>query len=292
MRVAQFAAVVLAGIVFTGSAVRLTQSGLGCEDWPRCSADRFVPEASLHPWIEFGNRLLSGVVSGAVIAAVLTAYRRSPRRSDLIRWSWGLVLGVLAQIVLGGITVLVDLHPLVVAAHFLLSAVLMWNVLVLISRAMTPPLESPAPTADHQVSDDGVLWHSRFTVATALLVLVAGTLVSGSGPHGGDTRAARLGFDLVAITRVHSAAAWLLVAATVSLAIRFRRRSLPVPRPLTWLLGAILVQGGVGYWQYATGVPAGLVELHVIGAIAVWCAAVWLHLGLGGRAVPSQARLC
>ncbi len=268
------AAVLLAGIIFTGAAVRLTSSGLGCEDWPRCSADRIVPEWGFHPWIEFGNRLISFAVSASVGLVVWFAYRRTPRRADLIWWSWGLVAGVVVQIVLGGITVLVDLHPLFVGVHFLLSVVLMANVLVLAARASAVSSETkPSYPPRH-------LWHSRVVVLLASVVLVLGTLVTGSGPHGGDTRADRLDLSLESITRTHSLAAWLLVAATVSFALATRAK---LPPSLPRLVALLVLQGGIGYWQYAAGIPAGLVELHIVGAIAVWCSVVWMHLGLFDR---------
>ncbi len=270
-RVVGAAAVSLALIIFTGAAVRLTASGLGCEDWPACSEDRFVPEFTGHAWIEFGNRLLSGVVALATIAAVLAARRRVPYRRDLMQWAWAMVAGVLAQIVLGGMTVKVDLHPLFVSAHYLLSIYLMWVAIVLWHRAGSET-EAPAstPLVPHRVV---VL--SRIAFGLCLLVLAIGTLVSGTGPHGGDTRADRLTFDLAGITRVHSFAAWALVLSLVGLALR-----LPERRDTRLLIAVAVVQGAIGYLQYATGVPAGLVELHVIGSVAVFCAVLAHHLRL------------
>ncbi len=125
----------LAIIVVTGAAVRLTGSGLGCTDWPNCTDDRLVAPLEFHPMVEFVNRLFTGVVSVAVAAAVLGAYRRTPFRADLVRWSWGLVAGVVAQIVWGGLTVWSHLHPAVVSGHFLISMVLMWNAVTLAHRA-------------------------------------------------------------------------------------------------------------------------------------------------------------
>ncbi|MDA3039606.1 MAG: COX15/CtaA family protein [Actinomycetota bacterium] len=274
VKVVWVAAVLLAGIIFTGSAVRLTSSGLGCEDWPQCSADRIVPEWGFHPWIEFGNRLISLAVSASVGLVVWLAYRRTPRRSDLVRWSWGLVAGVVIQILLGGMTVLVDLHPLFVAVHFLLSAALMANVLVLAARAR-------AGSADTRPAYPPCrIWHSRVVVLLASLVLVAGTLVSGTGPHGGDTRADRLDLSLVSIARAHSLLAWLLLAAIAAFALATRAKPPPIIR---WLMAILVIQGGIGYWQYAAGIPAGLVELHIVGAVAIWCSVIWMHLGLFER---------
>ncbi len=284
----------LALIVVTGAAVRLTEAGLGCENWPACTDERFVPELELHPWIEFGNRLLSGLVAVSVAVAALAAHRRRPRRTDLIRWAWGLVAGVVTQVVLGGVTVRLDLHPAVVGLHFLLSMVLLWNAVVLWVLAGTgsPPRRGgqarPVEVADRvgPVPIPGSApAHARVVVGLATAVLVAGTLVTGTGPNSGDSRAERLGFDLVAITRVHSVIVWCFVAAVVVLALRLRsststdggRRAFAIARAL---LAVAITQGGVGYWQFATGVPPALVALHIVGAIAVWCLTILLYLRL------------
>ena len=276
-KVVLVAGVALAGIVLTGAAVRLTEAGLGCEDWPACSEERFVPELALHPWIEFGNRLLSGAVAAAVAVAVLTAYRRRPRRTDLIRWAWGLVIGVVIQIVLGGITVLVDLHPALVGLHFLASMVLLWNAVVLWVRASSPASEATP------VVDSASINLSRVIVALGMGVLVTGTLVTGTGPNSGDSRAERLQFDMEAITRVHSVTVWCFLALVVLLAVRLRSGPSPAATIVRVLLAAIVVQGLVGYVQFANGVPPLLVEIHVLGAMVVWCTTVLLHLQLFTR---------
>lgn len=266
----------LAAIVLTGAAVRLTEAGLGCENWPACSDERIVPELALHPWIEFGNRLLSGLVAVAVILAVLSAYRRQPRRQDLTRWAWGLVAGVTAQIVLGGVTVRVDLHPALVGMHFLLSMVLLWNAVVLWVRA------SAGDAAATPLVDSTTVLHSRIVVALSTGVLVTGTLVTGTGPNSGDSRAERLQFELEAIAQVHSAVVWFFLASVVTLALRLARGQ-PAGKAARWLVAAILAQGAIGYLQYAIGVPPLLVELHILGAIVVWCTTLLVHLQLFDR---------
>jgi len=275
----------MAGIVLTGAGVRLSQSGLGCSDWPACTEDRLVPAWGLHAWVEFGNRLLTFAVSAAVAGAVLAAHRRRPRRRDLILWAWGLVAGVMAQIVVGGVSVLLELQPLSVATHFLLSMVLLWNSVVLWVRANS----GPAPA--RPVFPSSILNHSRAMVAAATLVLVTGTVVTGAGPHSGDSRAERLQIALVTAARIHSATVWLLVAVTVALALRLSRLG-PDPRRtigagprrlVTFLMAAIAAQGAVGYTQYALGVPAALVEVHVLGSVIVWCLALAAHLALPER---------
>jgi heme a synthase len=281
-RVVVVAGAALAGIVLTGAAVRLTRAGLGCENWPTCSDGRVVPQWRFHPWIEFGNRLLSGAVAATTAAAALLAYRRRPRRPDLVRWSWGLVAGVMAQVLLGGVTVLVELHPLVVAAHFLLSAILLWNVIVLWVRATNGP--GPA----QPLVAPGLVNHGRAVVGLAVAVLITGTLVTGTGPHGGDSRAERLSLDLQTMARVHSGVVWLLVGAALVLALRLARDHRDPFRLACWLLAALMVQGAVGYAQYALGVPAVLVEVHILGSIVVLSLALLVHLRLFQRPRPED----
>ena len=267
-------------IVFTGALVRLTESGLGCEDWPTCSEEEFAPEWSFHPWIEFGNRLLSGVVSVAVGAAVLQAYRRSPRRSDLIVWSWFLVAGVIAQIILGGVTVLLDLHPLLVSSHFLLSMVLLWSTAVLFFKAKggAGPPTSVLPT--HLTK------HSLWTVIASSILLASGTFVTGTGPNSGDFRADRLGFDLSDVARVHSLIAWITLLALVMLAVRMQREGI-APTALQAPIVVAVLQGALGYAQYNLGVPPTLVMAHVIGAVFFFLLVLRMHLGFFERPIET-----
>jgi cytochrome c oxidase assembly protein subunit 15 len=272
------AGVLLTLIIFTGAAVRLTESGLGCENWPECSDESFVPANSFHGWIEFGNRLLSGVVALGTIAAVVSAYRRSPRRTDLINWAWIIVAGVVGQVLLGAVTVRYDLHPLLVSSHFLLSMVLLWNVVVLWNKARGG-VGAPKPLADASV-----LRHSTAMVVAASVLLVTGTVVTGSGPNSGDFRADRLNLDLVVAARIHGIVAWSFLAVLVTLALRLQRAGLPVSAA-TPVLAASVAQGAIGYVQYFNGVPPELVMLHVIGAVAVWLLALRLHFSLFVRPV-------
>lgn len=271
-KVVVVAGALLTLIVFTGALVRLTESGLGCEDWPTCSEEEFAPEWGFHPWIEFGNRLLSGVVSAGVAAAVLTAYLRVPRRSDLVTWSWFLVAGVLAQIVLGGITVLYDLHPLLVSAHFLLSMVLLWNVMVLLAKARG------GPGRPRSMLPPTLTRHSAATVVVGSILLVTGTVVTGTGPNSGDFRADRLNLSLSDVARVHGLTAWITVGLLVWLALRVRRVGL-APTALQAPVAVAVAQGALGYVQYNLGVPAPLVMLHIVGAVAFFILLLRMHLG-------------
>lgn len=265
------AGIMLAVIVVSGAAVRLTSSGLGCEDWPNCSEDSLAPEWSFHAWVEFGNRLFTGVVSAAVIAAVLAAHFRTPRDRRLVLLASGLVFGVLAQILVGAAVVLLELSPISVTAHFLISMLLLANAVVLY-RAATATNHAAQPAA--------APWARLGHLALAAVVLISGTVVTGTGPNSGDVRANRLPFDLGAVARIHSVIVWAFLAATVALAVAVR--GVPtLRRPMQVLVIALLGQGAIGYAQYFTGVPPLLVQLHVTGSIVVWCSSVWFFLVSG-----------
>ncbi len=279
------ALVLLMVIVVTGAAVRLTGSGLGCEDWPRCSDERFIDVSDSHTAIEQVNRLFTGLVAVTVIAAVLGSLWRVPRRGDLTKLSLGLVAGVVGQIVLGGVTVLVDLHPLAVQAHFLLSMILVANAVVLVHRAGEP---------DHGVRTAAVtLTAARLTwllAAAAAVAIVAGTVVTGAGPHAGDEEARRFGVDIAAATRVHGVTVIVAVAIAVVLSVWLTRRPedrRPLQTPLsTWIFVALL-QAAVGYTQYFNDVPPLLVGIHVAGATLLWAMTVQLVLTVR-RVAPEQ----
>ena len=262
---------VLIGIVLTGVLVRLTGSGLGCDDWPNCSDTKLIDVSSKHAAIEQINRLLTGLVSAGVIAAVLGAIWRVPRRRDLTLLSLGLVAGVVGQIVLGGITVLVDLHPAAVQGHFLLSMVLVANAVVLHLRA-----------GDHARGRPTA--HAWAVLAATAVVVVLGTIVTGAGPHAGDEDVQRYGFDIPTVARLHGGAVWIAVALVAALAWRVRNRSTArraIEGPLVAWIGVALAQAAVGYIQYVSDVPAVLVFVHVAGATAVWAITVWLVASTG-----------
>lgn len=261
-------AVTQASIVMTGAAVRLTDSGLGCDDWPTCTEDSLAPAWSFHGWVEFGNRLFAGVVLAAAVVALVLARRPDPRRGARLRWSGIVVAGTLLQAVVGGVTVINDLVPELVAIHFLLSMALLWASAELVLACSPRHRRRTAPFGDH--------W-STAICAIAAAVLVAGTLVTGTGPNSGDAVADRLDFDLESITRVHTGLVWLLVAVMVATAMR-SRDDLERRPALQRLMIATVVQGAVGYVQYALGLPAGVVAVHIVGAMAVWWSAVWFHL--------------
>ena len=246
---AGWALVLLVAIVATGGAVRVTGSGLGCSDWPTCEQNQLVPSWSFHPWVEFGNRLITGLVSVGVVAAVAGAWFRRPRRTDLIWLAAGLVIGVLAQILLGAALVKTDLNPRFTMGHYLLSAVLVANAVALWHRSAAERLAAPVDRAAA-----GARLLGWATAAAGGLVLVVGTVVTGAGPHGGDDGAARLDLIISDIARLHSLAAWLLCALLVGLAFAVRR-TLPSEgsrnlRQVEAVLALVVAQGALGYLQY------------------------------------------
>lgn len=262
----------LAIIIVSGGAVRLTGSGLGCTDWPNCSESRFVASLDYHPMIEFLNRMFTGAVSFAVILAVAGSLRRLPRRRDLTVWSLGLVVGVLGQIVLGGLVVLFELTPWLVIAHFVLSIVLVWNAVVLHHRAGLADGADGRPVLDapRLAGVDAAL--ARLWYLGAAVVIATGTVVTGSGPHGGDENVERLPILFKTAARVHGSTVMCFLALTLLLVHRLRAAGADrhVRTALHHALAMLVVQGTIGYVQYFTKVPVLLVGMHLAGATALW----------------------
>ncbi|MFM8946626.1 MAG: COX15/CtaA family protein [Actinomycetota bacterium] len=282
-RVTFVALVLLCTIVVTGAAVRLSGSGLGCADWPRCNSQKFIDVSSTHGAIEQVNRLFTGLVAAGVALAVLGSYRLSERRRDLVRLSWGLVAGVVGQVVLGGVVVLTDLHPLANQGHFVLSMILVSTATVLWERSRTDvvsELTEPAtiaPLARRLVG--GV-------VIGAVVSILTGTVVTGTGPHAGDEESRRFGFDIESVARLHGSTVLVTVALLLGLIVVVRRRSDSWERlggPLEALLAIAVVQGTVGYVQYFNDIPAVLVGVHVAGATALMIAVVRLAFRVFSR---------
>ncbi len=266
-----FTTVLLTAIVATGAAVRLTGSGLGCDDWPGCTETHPVPKWEFHSWVEFGNRLLSAASGIPTLALLIGAHRLERPSTVLRKGSWWILALVVTQVIVGKFVVELELAPLSVAVHYLLSVAILWIGVWLWFRA-DDETTRPAPAAT-------IRRRSQLTVSLGLLTLVVGTLVTGTGPHAGDPEAVRLGLDLQWVVRAHSASAWLLVASVVWLTIGLGPNSRS-----SALLGVIAAQGAVGYLQYALGLPAGLVEVHVIGSVAVFAAVLAHHYSLVGTA--------
>ncbi len=273
-------------IVGTGGAVRLTGSGLGCSTWPLCEPGEFTPSfheaTSLHPFIEFGNRTLTGVLG--VIAIVVAVLVWSARDRSTSYRVLGLVplFGVVFQAVLGGITVLVDLHPAVVGSHLLISMVLIAASAVLLDRSREGD-GAPVPLVSAKTRI--VSW----VLMVALVpVLVLGVVVTGAGPHSGDSEVGyRFAVDPAHITQFHSASVWVFTALLVTLLVMVYRTSPRVDRArqaVVLLLVVTLAQGLIGYVQYFTGLPEVLVAAHMIGAAMLTAGAARVPLALRRRA--------
>lgn len=283
----------LAFIIVTGSLVRLTGSGLGCKDWPTCSGHQVVAPWQFHAWVEFGNRLVTGLVSIATVLAVLGALLRQRRRRDLTLLSLGLVAGVLAEIVLGGLTVEHKLAPQFVTAHFLLAVVFLADAVVLHHRAGLPDEPVAGRPGKARTAGPARPLVSGWTrtlgyllVPAAALVVSLGTVVTSTGPHGGDPSARRYGFSLHSVAQLHGSSVEAFLGLTILTVWGLSRGGAPRPVMVRAevLLAVLIAQGAVGYLQYFTGVPAALVAIHVVGAVALVVAT--LHFALGLTAHP------
>ncbi|MFT4110184.1 COX15/CtaA family protein [Propionicimonas sp.] len=249
------------GIVVTGGLVRVTGSGLGCPTWPQCTPGSYVPHAESggHAFIEFGNRTLTFVLVVIAVGTFVAAWRArdaagAPRR-DLRGLALAAALGIPAQAVIGGISVLTGLNPWVVGLHLGPSIALIVISTVLVHRAWAV-LPVPVPARAR------LLVVATFVVGLA--AMLAGMVVTGAGPNSGDGGAARNGLDLTTVARLHSLSVWVVVALTIVLVVILRR----VPgarRAVQLLLVVELAQGGIGYAQYFLALPAALVALHMVG---------------------------
>jgi cytochrome c oxidase assembly protein subunit 15 len=269
-------------IVLTGGAVRLTDSGLGCPTVPRCVDGSYVPTPATagHGLIEFGNRMLTFVLTAVVLAALVGTIRHRPRRRPLVRLATVVALGVPAQAVLGAVTVLTDLNPWTVAGHFLLSMGILAIAVTLWARSREL---SDRPAA--AVVRPEMLALGRTLVAVTAAVLALGTVVTGSGPHAGDAAAPRTGLDLENVAQLHADAVLLLIGLTVATVLGLRATGAPaaVRRAAAGLLAIEVGQGLLGFVQYFTGIPALLVGAHLLGACLVWIAACRLLLAMRAR---------
>ena len=281
------------GIVLTGATVRLTASGLGCPTWPECVAGSIAPTSeqteAFHKYIEFGNRLLTFVLLIVAIASLFAVYKHNQdrrlaglaKRRSLTVLALGVLLGIFAQAVLGGITVLTGLHPLIVAAHFMVSIGLITVAVILLVKAQEAN-DRPVSLQVARPIDLGM----RIHIWLALVVIAVGTLVTGSGPHAGDTNdIVRLGFEFRNITTIHAALVWLYLGLTTGLLIALLATSAPkhVTRQAWIVVGVCIAQGFVGYTQFFTGLPWGLVAVHVLGACLLWIFTVRFYLSRNTR---------
>lgn len=278
------------GLIVTGGAVRLTGSGLGCPTWPQCVGGSIAPVAhqaqgALHSWIEFGNRLLTVFLILVILAAVVGAFRWGKDRSD---WKWIRLLaitqliGIVAQIVLGGITVLTKLNPFAVSAHFLLSIVLVSASLSLRERVIAKARTVVLPTTRFLI---------RVLAALSVLVITLGTVVTGSGPHAGDIAAKRYHIDPRLISWIHADTVIALISLTLGLLLVIQVSESPenrsfIGRKVLLFLVICLGQGLIGYIQYFTHLPEALVAAHLLGAGVIWLT-IW-NIGFKANAFSTK----
>ena len=263
-------------IVGTGGAVRLTASGLGCPTWPRCTADSLVPTAEMgvHGVIEFANRLMTGVVGLIAVATFVLLWRIRRERRDLFVLALLLALGVLAQAVLGGITVLTGLNPFIVGLHFIVSLVMVCVATVLVYRVYA------APGARRRVVPRSVAMLAHLTSLAVAVTIGVGVLTTASGPHSGDIAAARTGFNAELLEHLHAWPGYATLLLTLALLAIAVTRELPVVPWVTALLAVEAVQIVVGLTQARTGLPPLLVGTHMVLAciLAAVMTALILHL--------------
>lgn len=291
-RIATVSFVLLVAIIFTGAAVRLTGSGLGCPTWPKCHGHLVTTALDYHGAIEYGNRLITGLVAVGAIAAALLAFLRRPFRKDLAWLGLALPLGVVAQIVLGGLVVLYGLAPGFVMGHFLVSLSILVAAFALMWRARTPDERTTQPVEDRRT-----VLATRAIVPLAIWVLFLGTVATGSGPHPGthgDEVATRLSFhggdtmDWV----IHWHGRFSTFFGLCALALWFYLRKVDanaqLRKAVTVLCLLLAAQGIVGFLQYENQLPAGLVWVHVALATLTWITVLWSVAAAGQAANPDR----
>ncbi|MGW2508767.1 COX15/CtaA family protein [Streptomyces scopuliridis] len=269
-------------IIVTGGAVRLTGSGLGCDTWPKCTDDSLfaTPEQGLHGAIEFGNRMLTYVLCAAVGWAIIAARSTKPRRRGLTRLAWSQFWIVMGNAVIGGITVWMDLNPWTVAGHFFLASTLL-TVTTLTWLRTREGDGAPRPRVPRPVRR--LSWA---LVGAAVVLIAAGTAVTGSGPHAGDSSdVPRMPFDWATTAHVHAVFAWVVCALAVAMWLVLRVVDAPADTRARAreLLLVLLAQGGIGYVQFFTDLPEVLVGAHMLGSCLVWIAVLRLAMSLRER---------
>ena len=261
-----------ASLIVTGGAVRLTGSGLGCPTWPQCTPGSYTPvphqaEGQLHAWIEFGNRLLTFLLFFTALAALILTFKltKDQIKNQKVRLLALLqLLGIFGQAILGGITVLTDLNPIPVAGHYLLSIALVAGALSLrfhIIGINLPEVKYPLTAL------------IRLQLILTIAVLIIGTIVTGSGPHAGDEKAKRFGFNPQIVSWFHADLVIALVAITGVVWILSRETKGILYARNKFFILVILIQGLIGYFQYFTGLPELTVGLHLLGSTIVWISA-------------------
>ena len=304
-KVTRISLLLLAFIIVTGAAVRLSGSGLGCSDWPTCENDQLVAEIDdVHAMVEFVNRVITGFVALAVIIAVLGSLFRTPKRKDLTYLSIGLVFGVIVQVIVGALVVREHLPPSLVITHFLVSMVLVWNAVELDHRSRLPD------RAEKSLPAKTLKGLTKLLLAIGVVVIVTGTIVTGSGPHSGAEKqqilealenqgetpaistleVERLPFDVPDVARIHGISVMIFLLLTLRVLFMIKRNSPTLLPNGQNLMAAIIVQAGIGYLQYFTGVPALLVGIHVAGATLIWVMILRLYLAVH-QPIPKKSKI-
>ena len=260
-------------IVVTGGAVRLTGSGLGCPTWPQCSGTSYKPvphqaQGALHAWIEFGNRLITVLLVLVILVAVIGALLWSRKfeqaaKRKIQALALFQIVGIIAQIVLGGITVLTHLNPVAVASHFLLSIVVIAGALSLRHRVLMRP---------RSVTTTPIRELTQGIFALTAFVITLGTVVTGSGPHAGDIAAKRFPFDARTVAWLHADSVIALISLSIGLYLLFyvKGSEVELRHKVGQFISIALGQGIIGYTQYFTHLPELLVAAHLLGATLLW----------------------
>ena len=282
-----------AGIIMTGAAVRLSKSGLGCPDWPACTRSSLIAaptrgDPMFHTWIEFGNRTLTGLLMVIAVVVLVAAWQFRPagrRRRGLVWLAAGQPIGVVAQAVLGGIVVLTNLNPAWVSVHFMVSIAVVGMATALYVRCA----EGTAPARSLVRIDQRIM--ARGLVALVALMLAAGTVVTGTGPLAGARSVPRYHLPLAGVTHAHADIGWALgmLAALLALSLRLTGAPQRAAR-LGWVMFfLVLAQGAIGYSQYFSGLPAGLVWVHVSDSVLIWIVALLLMSATRDRGPVTEA---
>ena len=263
-------------LVVTGGAVRLTGSGLGCADWPTCSAGHLIASDSFHPLVEFSNRLVTVAVSIVTIVLFLASFYRKPRSKKLILLSSVVLLGLFGQVVLGGIVVLTKLNPYFVALHFLLTIAILVDALILFHLSRVEEgLKTPRVPSE-------VINVSRLLIVVLTAVTAAGTMVTGSGPHAGGKGAKRVPVSFRDMAELHADLVLFLLGLTLAtwFLVKQARVERDIQKRSMWLVEVMASQGVIGYSQYFLHDQAALVEIHMAGAASIWISLIWFYINL------------
>lgn len=294
LRWATTAAMVMSVVLMvTGGVVRVTGSGLGCPEWPMCTDESIAPPLSYHGIIEFGNRMLTWVLSAAVGWAIVAARLQRSQNRTITRLAWSQFWMVMLNAVIGGVTVWTGLNPYIVAGHFLAATALLTTTVLTWHKVRVAELGMPA-----QVGPTSRVLAVAVLISSGL-VLVVGTLVTGTGPHAGDDNPVhRIPIDWTAITWFHGLLAVIVLALAVALLISLRKTDTTARLRTLVFLGVLALQGGIGIVQSLTNLPALLVGLHLFGAALLWIGALRVFLDTPlekddaaelAKAVPARA---